>query len=971
MPTPLRQLATLLVVALSLLCLAPAQADDSASVDKLLHRARHSERIQGDADEALRLYRQVADTKGADPAARGEALRAMARIHLSANRLADAERCWARITKDETLTQLLHDWARQQQADHRKVDLVGLTQAERDDRERKQRRDAELRRIKTALNAARGELDAGRFEAARRKVFIVLAMDGANEEANALLATIEAKSPDRDDMWRQLLQLLESQDIVEYDRVREEIERRRRAARVAFDREDWKEADSQYRAAIRQIDESGFLGLGGAVDVHSLDELRNGLIIWLRQAHEQGTKAGLSFEPEPSLPDLEARQGSLRSRALAFFSDVMRAPREGAERIQFFEFAPRLKRGREAKRSLSYTLADGIKADDDAGSLARARWAERWIRRHIGTGWTGPRVASGPRASRRGRLLVRLDNHIAAQCGEREQRRISQLQGDFITTPPALRIDVQIFAVTSAGAVGAAEALRLSAGARESGLDYVVQNQLLATCVRDVGVIKGVHHLGGARLSIDGQTSPLLAFTKLTAQHPAYLKFPSEPAEITIRAHDARYGLWLDLYAEDMAGRRSGPNKTPTSALSVRALVKQPNPTVPSHIVRQQATGGRSFTRLPLFSERVIEADRAVPHFGTFVLQGLPNPFPVSRAEFPELLVLIGTTREDTPTPDPPRAHKPDSPIVPADVLVRDYPIGPLSIDIDDQMIPGSWPTLRTFQAGVTAADRRSRRDQMLTDLLFPLAGIDLEGPGGHDAIVVQDHRATGTLDPDGHVRLQQALQKLRAHENDLYQVHIRTGVVGRERWQAWVARSGYTRNANGNYIIEPAAREALTKEFDVLAAEERLFAGREVRLTRATQQVAFVKLQTDSITKDYKVRRLADDTLRYTPVGGVVEQGVVVEVRPMLERDGATRLVRVRARAARIQSIDQRPYPQADRPEVVYDVARWHAGNKPSHSDTRDSELLADDAALLAPLPLPGSDTDRVVVLITVRKVQ
>ena len=966
-----------LATGLLLVCLVPCAGADESRVDDLLHRAGHLENIEGNTEDALRLYEQVLEFENLPPEKRGRALRAAARLHLAAGRTSKAETYWKEIDKDKTLSPGVRDWAKRQIEAHRKVDPTTLSPAD-EHRRRQELLEAERkRRIKTALNAARAALEAERFEEARRKVFYVLEIDRKNADANAILAQIEARSPDRDDMWRQFLALVESQDLVEYDRIRDEVKRRSRAARVLFDKEDWKEADRQYREAIRVIDESGFLGFGGSVDTHSLDELRAGLVEWMRQTHIRGRKAGYSFEPEPPLPDLAERQGSLRARTLALFADVMRPPRDGAERIHFFEFNPDLKRGTKAKRSLSRTLADGIDADDTDGSLSRARWAERWIRKHIGTGWTdGQRRKGGSKASKRGRLLVRLGNHIAAECGEREQRRIAKLEGDFVSVPPAMRVDVQLFAVNSAGAVGASEILRLATGPRERGLDHVVHNALISTCVRDINTVgaqqpeKPVKHLGGAQLSIDGLTSRLLSFTQLTAKHPDYESFPSAPKEITVNAADARYGLWLDLYVEDMEGRRAGPNKTPTSAMSLVARVKHPDRSVPSHIVPKKASAEMPFTRLPVFVERTIEADRAVPHFGTFVLQGLPNPFPASRDAYPELLVLIGTTREDTPTPDPPRTTNGGGPIVPSDVLVRDYPVGSLSIEVDDAIVPEAWPELRTVREGVAPADRRRLRDRNLADVLMQLAGIDVEGPGGRDAVVVQDHRATGTLGEAGHVRLQQALQKLASHENDLYQVRVRSGVVPPATWTAWVAREGFARNRNGNYVIAPAARGELEKEFVALCEAPLLHACSHDLLARSTQQVAALEVVPHAICKDLFVRRLSKG-VRVTPVSGTAEEGLVVEVRPMLERSGGVRFVRVRARASKLREIEKVVHPQANIPEAVYDVPRWHDGNEKAFSDVRDSELLSDENALLVPLPLPGSKEDRVVILITVRKVQ
>jgi tetratricopeptide (TPR) repeat protein len=289
-------LAALLLVGLLLVGLlflgqvAPAGADESR-VDDLLHRARHLELVEGNAEDAIRLYEQVLEFEDVPPEKRGRALRALARIHLAAGRLDQAQTWWQRIRDDKELSNKLRDWAKSQQDDHRKADGEGASQAEQDRQLRERLRAEVRRRVTTALNASRSALDAGRFEEARRRALAALALDRENKEANEILARIEARSPDRDDMWRQLLALVESQDLVEYDRVREEVQQRNAAARRAFDNEDWREADRLYREAIRRIDDSGFLGFGGTVDPHSLDELRAGLLVWLRQTHERGRKA--------------------------------------------------------------------------------------------------------------------------------------------------------------------------------------------------------------------------------------------------------------------------------------------------------------------------------------------------------------------------------------------------------------------------------------------------------------------------------------------------------------------------------------------------------------------------------------------------------------------------------------------------------------------------------------------------------
>ena len=970
MPTAARRPHVLLAAVLTILVAAPwLHAEDGASPTERLHRARDLERIHGDDDAALELYVAVYGDPAATPALRGQALRGAAGCHARARRMDQAADCWQRILADDALDAELRAWARERMAAKRRADgETGVSVEEQSRKLREAWQKEQLRNHDSALEDAHRAMTERRYGEARRHALRAQSFFPESREAEALLAEIRTLMPDREEILAQVLQLFRTQDVIEYDRVRREVARLRRAARVGFDHGDWREADRLYREAIRQVDESGFLNLGGVIDPGSLDEQRDLLLFWLRKTHERGTDGGLSFEPLPPLPDLRARQGSLKTRALAFLADVLRPQEPGADAIQFYDFAATSTPPSEIKRSLASDFTEGIQAAQRPGDLTRARWAERTIRRQIGSGWTDPLLREADSASRR-KILVRLGNFVCAQSGESEHRRIEALREAFAETPPGLTIDVRVYAADGGGAVRIAEALRFRAGPRDSGLDHVLAGRLLREYEASLVGLEGVQRLGAATVTVDGTSAVALDLTRLTTEHPLFRNLPA-PSDVVVDDAVARYGLRLDLYAEDMTTRRGEGDR---SALSVVATVSEPDPRVPTHVVPRNGPGDLPWTRLPLLVERRIEADREVPHYGAFVLQGLPNPFPESAAALPELVVLIATTRADTPTPDPPR-DVPAPSIVPADLISREYPIGALSIDVEDHMAPEGWPALRTIAEGVSAADRRRLRDGNLANVLMELARIDPESPGGRDAVLVQDHQAVALLSPDAHLQLQQAIQRLRTRENDLYEIRVMSAVVTEARWRQWLALEGVARNPNGNAVVPKSARAALEDELEPMTAQDGLFFTKRLLLARATQQVAHMHVLSRAITKDLAVRRLASGRTRLTPVAGTAEEGLIVEVRPMLESgaDGTgVRGVRVRARAARLERIESRPHPAAESTPAHYDVPTWYAGNEVGLSDRRDAEILSDDNALLMPLPLPGGEDKIIAVYVAVRLVR
>lgn len=983
---PARRLATTgLAVLLLLMATTGLRAGDEAGSAEApraaLDRARDLEKIQGDAAAALLIYEQMAkraDFRELPDDVRADALVGGARCHQQAGRLDAAERYWRRIVEDPSLRTEAVEWAKRERAAKASSDgMQGLDKAERERRWREERRAQDAQRSRELVTAARVELNAGRLRAATNHCLEALALDKDNAEARRLLEGIESNRPDAGGLLTRLIEFFQAKEMEEYEIMQAKLERHQKNGRLALEHKKFADADRLLRDAIRLIDESGFLTLGGALNTGTLESTRAKLILWLRQTHERGREAGISFEEEPPPPDLEARRGGLQKQFFSIAAQIFSPRERGDPQLHFFKFAPLYKQGSEVKRSLSSSFTEGLRAAHSPGGLSRARWAERWIRNNIGARWVDPRdYRRGERPSRKGgssrRILLRLGDLICAQHREGEHARIEKLRQSFATTPPALRLDVHILATDAAGAVRTMEKLRVRAGPRESGLDHVVAGRLLADCLKDLGGVEGVLHLGGAQLRLDGETSVMLELTRFTEQHPLYAKLP--PPALAVQDIDARYGLWLDLYAEDMPGRTQPGNDR--SALSVRARVTEPAARVASHVVPKSSPADINHTRLPLLTETSREADREVPHYGTFLLQGLNNPFPETQEAYPELIVMIGTTRQDTPTPDPPRDTQPQPQpnIVPDDTVTKDYALGALSTEVRDESFPEGWPQLRTASEGTAASDRRRLRDRNLANLLVQMTNLDTSAPGGEGAVVVQDHRVIASLDPDQHIRLQQAVMRLRSHENDLYSLTVLSAVVPLTRWRAWTTSEGVKRNVRGNFLAEGAARTEIEAVLKPLIERGGPFNERRMLLARATQQVAHSKFTARAITKDLDVRLLDHGRQRYTPVPGLAEEGLLIELRPGIEMTQSglgLRTVRVRARAARLQRVESRAYPNATQDAALYDVPVWFPGTDGASSQRRDAEILDDKTALLLPLDLPGASEELIVILIAAKKLQ
>jgi hypothetical protein len=736
---------------------------------------------------------------------------------------------------------------------------------------------------------------------------------------------------------------------------------------MAFERKDYAAADRILRDGIRLIDASGFLSPGAPLDFESLKTDRATLTTWLGQVHAEAATAGIEFPPEPPLPD----EGPRISRIEAQFFDLvakMCTPRgQGEAPMRFYEFAPARVRGRGAKPLLTASFPQGgLSAALRPGALTRARWAERWIARTIPGPWVDPAVPVGQRdagvadGGETPRILTRFGGTLCVQHRPQVHQRVEALRDAFAPMSPPLRVNLFLFAAGSGGAVRAAEALRASAAPHESGRDIVLRKGLVEEYVRLLDGLPGVVPVGQAEVRMDGENAFVLEVTRLTAEDPLFRQLA--PPALTVPDQDARSGLWLEVYAEDLA--RSASPQAQALAFAVQARVRQPRG---SHVVPRSSQADVPFTRLPILAEQSLEAFHELPHFGSFVLFGIENPFPATRADHPELFLLVGARPAGTETPDPPRETAPR--IRPSDERTRDYDLGAaLTLEVQDDVVSEDWPDRRPLADPLPPSKIREARERQLAAVLTQMAGLGGRLEGNTLPVNVHDTRASATLPPEDHARLAEAVRQLRLRDNDLYAVDVLSTVVPRARLEGWLAVEGAKRLDGGAWRLEPPAVETLDRQMRAHRSPFGLFVTSRRLFARATQLVAHVAIRTLSLTKDLRVRTLDEGVRRYAPVPGVAEEGLIVEVRPDIDNAGV-RAVYVRARAARLKSIEPRPYPGAPKGGAQYDVPMWFETSQGSHARLTVPEILDDRTAVLLPLELPGEPEQAVAVLVAIRK--
>lgn len=956
--TPALRLLALLL--LPLLALAgPAQAEDTP--EQQLFEARHLLRVRHEPDAALELFDALLAREDLAPRARAEALWGAAECHAARGRWERALSAWNTLQQDASLPAELRARAEQALQEHASKVAPGSVPGgeSREAQEQAERAARRRQQVAQALDRARAALARRQFDDARREVALALAQDPESTEALHVLGLVESEQPDRGAMLRTLLKFYETVRSESFQRLRARLRQAEEAAQRRRNAGDLAGADLVLREAIALVDRSEF--------ATQLEAERWNLLFWLRQVAAEARAVQLELAPEPVRPSGPPADAGLRGRFFALLGETFgERAGDGGDPLRFHEFAPQPPAGAPAQRSLGPNAfaSARIAAEQGPTALTRARFAERYVRSTLATDWAPAGEARArpaapgrkPAASAPARILERLEDVLLVQHGEPVQREVEALRQAFAPQPPPLQVDVAVYAAGAGGSVRLATALRLpSPPAREDALDGQVAGRLIEECRSDLEGLPGLALLGTAQLRLDGEVGARLELTERTEAHPLHAA-PGEP-RLSIPSVDlARYGLWLDLYAEDLPGAR-GPVRS--AAVSVVARARQ---CLPSVVVRKDGPTG-PWQRLPKFAETQAEADRRLPHADTLVLFGLPNPFVDSAASAPDLVLLVGVRpagREGRPAPVP---DVPPWQASGRDEL-QEHPLGPLGSEVQDDLVLDGWPSEQAAGSPPPEALAREAREAALATLLATRARLLVAGEA--NPVRVREGRASARLAAADHLRLAAAAAWLEAQAGTLLEVEARAYDVPRAAAEALLAREGLTALPGGEaWLMLPAMLEAADAELARAAEPASLFTLRSTQVARATQQVVARQLASRGITRQVRVLRAREgEAQRVLAVPGLAEEGLVVQVRPGADEDGR-RVTVVRVRAARLRGVEAVPVGGLEAQGVAVDVPRWFPLR-----ERASAAPLADGEPLWLRLEHPSDATRSVLVRVVTRRV-
>jgi len=945
----LLRVPVLIALALALALPATPVRADGETAGVRLSRARDKEIDERDFSQALTMYRDLLQEPALDAPVRGAALLGAGRCLRALDRLDEAERTFTEITQDASLPVDARDRATEALNELKAERTRGDPEAARREDQRRLERERQARALEL-IEQSRRARDEGRFELAYQLCQDALEWDPKNPDASALLREIREAMPDRAELLRTMMKFANTTRVQAFLRLKSQFERLEREGRNHFKAEDYASADATFREALALIDGSEFFG--------DLRDERTHAVQWLRQTIERAAERGLDLGEVPPLPKMSAVTPSFRRRFYDLLSEIFTArPDEEDPLVLYALLPPPVAAGAVEQGLATRGFPQGIAVTRAEGGIRRAEWAERWIRNNIGTGWstsTEDGLVEGPP-----RILDRFGDMLIVQHTPSVHAKVTELVDGFADVPAPVAVDVAVIATTTPGGTRLAHQLDVVAGPREEGEALVTSTHLVEECLPLIASLEGVQVLGTARLTLGGWPSGTVEITQNVDLHPVYVGLP--PPELIVSPETARYGLWLEIYAEDLA-KAPGARR---AAVGVRATTRVPQGSI---VIRKQNAAG-DLMRIPSpMAEQRLEVDRIIPHAGTLIVQGLSNPFPGSATSNPGLVLLFGvrpTAGRGTaaPTPDPPRegASVPG----PGATEEREYDLGALADEVQDAVLDQDWPR-RVASAPVPAATLRQAREAYLATSLGS-AWSGLVPAGEASPVSVRGRMASARLTEERHAMLRRAVDAFRARETNLYQVEVlasETTDAGLAEWLELSAAQDYT---PGTYLVTgPAGVQALAQRLRAPSGGSSLYVLQSNLLARATQKVAARNLHALTIVEDLRFWRHTDGTTqRQIPILGQAEEGIVVLVRPELETDGR-RLVTVEAQVARLRALEPMLLPQVELEAAKITVPRHFPLQR-----RLGAAPLGDGEALLLTMPTPQGGGRVVVVMVRVIRVQ
>ncbi len=864
-----------------------------------LYTAIELERVQADFEGALALYRRAA-TSG-DPEIVPAARLGVGRCLRRLERFEEAREVL--ITLQETEMAAAAKRELQKLARHGEEDPPPDAEKPSESPAAAKARDQENRAAlaKWYLSQARSVYRESRFDEAREWVRRALEVEPANRKARKLLLRLSDAPDDRGRLIRDIFRLLDAERRLRLDDLTLRSDALLSTGQELLLRGELDAAVARFNECIVLLDQSP-----------TFDE---DLTIRRRRAVELREKAVLRGGRAPTVPPAPraARTEVWRDTLRALLLDLGSPRRPGDRLLRIYDlagFAGPSREGPAIPGQLTLTAEHPFPGDLLVSLIPELVQSVTW--------------------DAGGHLLRAQGSDLVLYASEEIQDVVRGLLTRLgARQDPAAWLTIQTLAVTPRSLARAAEVAEASFVPRGSGAFAVLTNEHARRFVDILIRHEKAEPLGRIEVIVPPErTLGIEQLRTLNFEAP-----PEEDGEPVLRK--LRYGFSADLL----------PVFTPDGfGIAVRAETR-----IPGAVLNLPTKPAGRFQVPSLAIERV-ETATIVPPGGALVLAGLANPFePGSLAGHKSLVLLISpaATTPGTPSVDP-------SATVPDEVEST----GPTAVDLGDLFLKIGDEPAPPFR-GSPALPGESRTGFLLSWLAEAIGG-NFRGRSGNSLTIGQ-----GVVwvhgDPEFKKQVKTLVERFLARSNEVVRIRVRAArISSREESRIFrgLSTAGRVVHGEGVRIHLLTGDERRRVVYEIAGSEGRLSLLPRVADARSTQLVNISRITTSRYLRNYEA---TDGVSR--PVYDQVDEGLAVELRPIVLEDGVVELT-VGVRVARI--LDRGPsgaspgVSGATRPLQTISTAEVRV------------PLTSEETLMISGIPAPTpteNDRDRLVLLVETAK--
>jgi tetratricopeptide (TPR) repeat protein len=876
-----------------LLALASTPARGDGHQD--LYAAIEMERVEGDLEAAIALYRRAAAAGEPEivPAARlgmGRCLRRLDRIEEAREILASLKETEVAAAAERELARL----ARPATGEPAEAPAAAADSAA-EEKARDESNRAALARW--YLSQARSVYREARFDEAREWVRLALEVEPTNPQARELLLRLGDAPDDRGMLIREVFRLLDAERRLRLDDLTMQSDALLSTGQELLLRGEQDAAVARFDECIALLDQSRSFDEGLSIRRRRAVEFRE-------QAVLRGGKSPAAAPPAPAPPKSPWRE---TLRALLLDLGTPRHPGDRMLRIHDLSgFAGPSRDGPAESGQLTLTAEHPWPGDLLVGLLPEVVEPAAWI--------------AGDH------LLRAQGTDLVLYAPEGIQDAVRDLLTRLGTRQdPAARLTIVALATTPRSLSRAAGVAEATFSPRGPGACAVLTREQYERLADVLTRHEQAEPLGRLEVTVPPERT-------LGVEQVRTLNFeapPGEDGEPVLRV--LRYGYSADLL----------PIFTPDGfGLAVRAETR-----VPGEALSLPARTTGSF-RVPSLATEQIEAAALVPPGGALVLAGLSNPFEQGSISGRKCLVLLLSPAETGP--ENPLEEAPA--IAPAEVEST----GSTPVDLGDLFLKIGDEPAPPFRGGPPIPGE-SRTGFLLSWLAEALGG-DFRGRSGNSLTIGQ-----GAVwvhgDPEFKGQVKALVERLLLHSAEMVSMRVRAARIS-AREEALIFRglspAGRVVRGEGVRVHLLTGDDRGRVVYEIAGSEGRLSLLPRQAEARSTQLVNLSRVTTTRYLRGH-----VDDGGTPRPIYDHVDEGLVVELRPIVLEDGMVDLT-AGVRVARI--LDRGPSgasPGASgstRPMQAISTAQVRV------------PLTGNETLMISGIPAPTpieDDRDRLVVLV------